>query len=275
MTPEQLSSARMNLSAERPPSRRALAWIALAAPLALAACSGPALAVAPLPAKPADAPLARKGVGTVRFVVVRGDRLEPEATPTVFAGELSATLAQSGEGTLGDRLFRLDKHSLLEGCRYVPKGRVCELVTLPDGTFLGGNVHWLVPDGAEATARAGGWVARGTFLPPSGRLDAEARAVNSLMPVLVGQAFHCRFADKGPRCLPVPATATAVGYTPLGVFTLRDGAARRDVIWLGLFGDAAAAPVAGASAQLGIRELHRCETGDDADEVTCKLVASP
>lgn len=246
----------------------------LAAPLTFAACASPTIALAPLPAKPAAAPYAHKGVGTVRFVVVRGDRLEPGENPMVFSGELSATLAQSGEGTLGDRVFRLNKHALLEGCRYVPKGRVCELVMLPDGTYLGGNVHWLVPTDAEASMRGGGWVAQGTFLPPSGRLDDEARAVNSLMPVLIGRAYHCRFAEGGPRCLPVPATAAAVGYTPLGVFSLRSGDIRRDVIWLGLFGTVGETPAPGVDPQLGIKELHRCETADGANEVVCKLVAS-
>jgi hypothetical protein len=241
--------------------------IALVAVLAASGCAPP-LNFVPVPVEPASTHANEKRVGTTRLQPVRGDELVQELPPGLVPTGLSSTLAQSGQGSLGDRLFRLDAFGFLEGCRWVPKGRVCDLVTLPDGTFFGGSVHWVVPSAAAATPRASGWVAQGTFFAASFASGSGANAdVGLRTPVLLGRAYHCRFADAGPQCIPVPVTSTALGFAILGSFSLHDGPAQREVLWIGLL------PVGNTGTSLEIRELHRCETTEDANEVICKLVS--
>jgi hypothetical protein len=230
--------------------------------LALAGCA-PKVRIASVPTAPARAGYLAKSTGKVAFLDLRDDR--PVALLS-FGHE--GTLAQSGEGTLGDRLFREGEHGFAEACRWVAKGRICQLVPLPGGGWLGG-AHWIVPVGAAATPKASGWVAQGVFFNPSSGLDRDAMAVNSLAPVLLGRAFHCRFPNEGPVCIEVPATAKTIGYTILGTFSLADGGVRREVIWLGSFGDV---QQPGVDRALGIRQIQRCETTEDSPTIDCKPV---
>lgn len=243
--------------------------VAVALALGAGGCAEP-IRIVSVPSSPARAALGEKGTGTNHFLVMQGG----EPRPIVgYAQEHVATLAQSGEGTLGDRVFRENEHSMLEGCRWVAKGRVCNLVVLPDGTYLGGGVTWLVPDGAPATPRSSGWLARGIFVRPAATTGLtgtrQQNAVNSLAPVLMGQIYHCRFADSGPTCLPLSVTTPTTGYTVFGTFSLKDGDKRREVIWIGIFGEMAAGVDGGASA-MGVSQVQRCETTEDESEVTCK-----
>src|SRR5262249_36496545 len=132
---------------------------------------------------------------------------------------------------------------------------------------------WVIPLGASATPRAGGWVAQGAFLQPTATLDlrAGAMAVNSLSPILIGRAFHCRFGDKGPRCVPLPKMTGAMAL--LAAFTLQDGDAQREVLWVGQFGQMQPLPGDDPNVSLGIREVTRCETTEDSETITCKPVA--
>jgi hypothetical protein len=142
---------------------------------------------------------------------------------------------------------------------------------LPDGSVLGGSLHWMIPAGAPATKNAGGWVLQGTFMVAGARLDRDTQAASSLAPVLIGSAFYCRFTDAGPKCIPVKVANQTIAITALAAFSLQDGDAQRDVLWLGVFG---AMPMPGQSAQdiaMGVREIHRCETSDEENEVKCKL----
>ncbi len=228
-------------------------------------CSEPVHA-AYLPISPAGTGLHEKSTGLVRVQLMRGEEPVAGGISPKFAGNM----AQSGDGTLGDRLFRLDPHGLLEGCQYVPSGRVCNFVTLPDGTILGGSLHWIL-SGHTATPRAGGWVAQGAFLQAPVGVDEQGKPLAQRSPVLVGRAFHCRFAEGGPRCLPVPATDKSLVFAALGAFSLRDGDVRRDVLWVGTL--AVDAPVNPNPMAYEIRVLHRCETTEDSDSVTCKVAA--
>jgi hypothetical protein len=249
--------------------RPGLVGFALA--LALAGCARPEVVAVTRTA--AVAPLHGKGIGTVRLQALtsRGE-LEPYVD-LVSPGGRRSNVAQSGNGPLGDRLFRLDEHELLEGCRWVASGRICNLVTLPDGTVLGGSLNWMIPEAATATPGAGGWVTRGVVLEEHLRAAASGAKELSLrdISVVVGQVYHCRFTDAGPRCLAAPVTDKARPFVPLASLSLRDGAATRDVLWIGLV-----APPPGSvvfAAATNIQEVHRCETRDDASEVTCKLTA--
>jgi hypothetical protein len=240
-------------------------WLAISFGLlsCAAGCSSP-LRVVPLAVRPAETGKGDKATGEVAFLALKGDE------QASLSGAHAGTLAQSGEGSLGDRLFREDEYGFVEACRYVAKGRVCDLITLDDGTHLGGGVHWIVPKGAAATPRAGGWVAQGMFLTPTNRVDRDGVAVRSLAPVLFGRAFHCRFTDTGAKCMPVPATSKTAGYTLLCTFSLEDGGVRREVLWVGIFGEVP--QVGTVDPALGIKELHRCETTEDTD-VRCQLVS--
>lgn len=219
--------------------------------------------VASVATRPAVAAHNQKSTGEVGFLSIRGD--EPVGLLWLTH---AGTLAQTGDGTLGDRLFREDEYGFVEACRWVAKGRICELVTLPDGQPLGGG-HWIVPAGAKATPKMSGWVAEGIFYAPSSGLSQDAMAVNSLAPILIGRAYHCRFADEGAKCIEVPATAKTSGYTILGSFSLIDGSTTREVLWVGIFGDVAAP---GVDRALGIREIQRCETTEDSPDINCKPV---
>ena len=243
------------------PLRRALLLLAALA-LPLTAC-GPKIGIATVPTKPAVAPYGAKSSGQVAFLNLRDD--QPVG---LLAFEHTGTLAQSGEGTLGDRIFREDEYGFAEACRWVAKGRICQLVPLPGGGWLGG-AHWIVPPGSKATPRASGWVAQGVFFNPSSGIDKDAMAVNRLAPVLMGRAFHCRFPNEGPVCIEVPSTKKTFGYTILGTFTLADGATTHEVLWLGLFGEVAQP---GVDRALGIREIQRCETTEDSPTIDCKPV---
>lgn len=253
-----------------------LASTATAAVLALAAagCAEP-IRVVSVPKEPARTEIDRKGTGTATFRFLQGETSTPAGIPG-FTFEHVATLAQSGEGTLGDRVFREDEHSMLEGCRWVAKGRVCQLVTLPDGKYLGGGVDWIIPEDAPATPRSGGWLARGLFMSATRAVTGIDTAASVVRPpsetVFVGSLYHCRFADAGPVCLPVKLETEATGYALLGAFSLRDGAARREVLWLGVFQPDLAAS---SDVALAVTEIHRCETTEDSTDITCKRARLP
>jgi len=230
--------------------------------LVLGGCAEP-LRVVGVPTSPAAAPRGAKETGEVGYLAIRGD--EVRGAGFVHAG----TLAQSGEGPLGDWLFRESPEGFVEACRYRARGRVCQLVPLSDGSYLGGGVSWIVPKAARSTPRASGWVAAGLEVKAAAGLSREAAIVNSLSTIFLGRAYHCRFGDDLPVCLDVPATREGIGYAVLGVLSLQEGPTRKEVAWLGLFGEM----TRGArSPELGIREIQRCETTEEASQVTCKLV---
>ncbi len=230
-------------------------------------CADP-LRIVSVPREPARTGVGDKASGTAAFMVLEGDRPRPELGVTI---EHVATLAQSGDGGLGDRVFRENEHSLLEGCRWVAKGRVCNLVHLPDGKFLGGGVDWVIPKGAAATARAGGWLARGVFMSPAFAVGGTFFYVDTnkvqATPVFVGDLYHCRFADAGPTCIPLKLETSTTGYVLLGAFSLKDGDRRDEVLWVGLFD---ATPGVEGGDALGVKEIQRCTTREDLGEVTCK-----
>lgn len=231
--------------------------------LASVGCAEP-LSVAAFPTEAAVAPRGKKDVGKVEYAAV-GE------TKFVHLGLGHAgTLAQSGEGSLGDRLFRESPEGFVEGCRYVAKGRVCQLAALSDGTFLGGGVAWIVPKGGRATPRASGWAMRGIAMNPTAGVTEEQRKINALSAIFFGRGFHCRFADEGPVCLDVPATKEGFGYAILGALSVRDGATTKEVVWLGIFGEMRSA--AFSADALGIREIQRCETSEESTAVVCKQV---
>ncbi|CAN5555980.1 hypothetical protein BH09MYX1_BH09MYX1_10750 [soil metagenome] len=240
--------------------------LALAATLAtlagLAGCAPPVHLIS-VSSRPAEAGFGSKETGDVRFMAVEGD--EPTALVSL---EHTGTLAQSGEGTLGDRLFREDEYGFVEACRWVAHGNVCQLVKTDDGEYLS-SVSWIIPAHSKATPKMSGWVAKGVFLAASSRLDAEGQRVNSLAPVLVGRAFHCRFPNEGPQCIEVPATKKTFGYTLLGTFSLVEGGVTHEVLWVGLFAEVTAP---GADRAFGIREIQRCETTEDSPQIDCKPV---
>jgi hypothetical protein len=190
-------------------------------------------------------------------VAVRAELVEITATGLAVVAA-DSTLAQSGEGPLGDRVFRTDPHGMLEGCRYVASGRICELVTLPDGSLLGGALRWMLQPDAPATPRAAGWVVR---LNPLLALNAGG--------FLAGDIFYCRFTDTGPACLAVPTAVLSI-FEPLGVFSLAVGEQRTDVLWIEIRPSMAVGSVA---TRPGV--ITRCETTEDAPEVLCEVAALP
>lgn len=239
-------------------------------------CGHPATMVA-MPETPAIASAHSKAVGTARFHSLSANG---ELGPAEQAGGSSiavdATAAQSGDGTLGDRVFRLDAHGFLEGCRYVAFGRICNLATLPDGkTVLGGTLNWFIPKGTGDSPGSGGFLANGLVqhaAPTTDHAAAEERVVSNA-PFNIGQWYHCRFTKLGPRCFPVSNDAGTSTMAGLAVATIRDGEARRDVIWLGLVEPAAVQTfLANPVLPMSFRELRRCEANDDSDGVTCRTV---
>lgn len=197
---------------------------------------------ASVPLTPAIAEPGRKGTGDVKIEATDG-------FVVVSAGAHKGTLAQSDAGALGDRLFRENAYGFVEGCRYLPRGRVCELVTTPEGTFLASGLSWVVPRRAPVTPGTGGWALQGRWpvTASQGRQAHLARKGSSdvgheeqphedlVGVVFFGRALHCRFSDAGPVCVGVPATKQEDAYGVLGAFSLQEGARRSDVIWLEVF----------------------------------------
>ena len=235
-------------------------------------CGSTEIRVAPVPVTrgAANADLLEKTTGTIAYATLRDGVLSADHP---WIGSHEGTLAQSGEGPLGDRLFREDEYGFVEGCHWAPKGHVCKLALLPDNSVLGGGVHWIIPADAKATPAASGWVAQGLFTRFQNVMDRDPKlGALWLSTVLIGRAYHCRFTNDEPRCLEVPVTRKEVGYVPLGTFSLQEGDVRREVLWIGIFGETAGV-VLGNDAALAIKEVHRCETTENANGVDCKPVA--
>lgn len=217
-----------------------------------------------VPSSGAVTAIGEKDTGRVGFRNITDEGV----APTFLPFEREGTLAQSGEGLLGDRVFRENAHSLVEGCRWQSKGRVCELIMLPDGKYLGGGISWVVGS-RKATPRASGWAAEGSFARTMFRANGESSLVAHVEPVIT-RIFHCRFSDAGPRCLQAALPKEAASFRLLAAMTVRDGEANHEVLWLG-----SQTPVAGTggafSAPDTIKDIYRCETTEESTEVSCKM----
>jgi hypothetical protein len=243
---------------------------------ALAGCSHPELVV--MARDPAAAAAHTKQIGTASAYALDDGALGPAENAGGFSGPTPSNAAQSGDGPLGDRVFRVDTHGFLEGCRYVAHGRICNLATLPDGkTAIGGALTWLIPGGAPATPGAGAWVAQGIRIGAA-KPDDPAPIAPAPGPSFVsGQWFHCRFEAEGPRCLPVPEIdGPAMGTIGIAAFSLSDAGKQKDVIWLASAELTLVPLIAGGPfTSLQFHELRRCETSDDLDRVICNTVKMP
>lgn len=228
-------------------------------------CAEPQILVT-VPTKGAAAARGKKAKGDTKFMMLGSEGMSPAILPF----ERDGTFAQSGEGTLGDRVFRENPFSMVEGCRWVEKGRICNLAKLPGGGYLGGGVSWIIPRNAAATPRAGGWVARG-ILHSANSSVFDANAASALSDVFSGEVFHCRFSDDGPVCFPAVTEQGQRSHVLLGVHSLRDGDKVSDVLWLATFGETTSEP--GGEAGRGVKDIYRCETSEEATEVTCKKAA--
>lgn len=218
---------------------------------------------------PSSAAATVKGEKETGHTIFR-NQTEEGIAPTLLPFEREGTLAQSGEGLLGDRIFRENAFSLVEGCRWQSKGRICELVTLPDGKYLGGGISWVIGD-RKATPRAGGWAAQAVFTMTIVGQNGDAHLVAHTEPI-IARLFHCRFTDAGPRCLQATLPADVAGFFLLAAMTIRDGDAKTEVVWLG-----SQTPVAGTgglfSAPETLKDIFRCETTEQSNEVSCKKAA--
>ena len=228
-------------------------------------CSKPPKLVS-VPSSAAVTTIGEKDSGHVVFRNLTDEGL----APTFLPFEREGTLAQSGEGLLGDRVFRENAHSLVEGCRWQSKGRICELVVLPDGKYLGGGVSWVIGS-RRATPRASGWAAQGSLTTTASGANGESHLVVHVEPV-IARIFHCRFSDTGPRCLQAVLPKEIAGFFLLAAMTVHDGEVRREVVWLG-----SQTPVAGTggafTAPETVKGVYRCETTEESTEINCKIAA--
>jgi len=235
---------------------------AAAAAVAGAGCAAPP-AVVSVPVSAAVTNRNEKAVGLAEFANLTDQGL----TPALIPFTRTSTLAQSGEGLLGDRLFRENEHGLIEGCRWVQNGRTCNLVTLPDGKYLGGGgAHWIVRDGAAATPRAGGWVVSGTV--PTVIPAGDSILVHLSMPAFSGKVLHCRFSDAGPTCISATLAPDTTSYIVLGVLSLRDGEASREVLWVGAVVPRAEGFYWGPP---DVKAIYRCETSEESTDIKCQI----
>jgi hypothetical protein len=125
------------------------------------ACAGPAYQVA-MPTTPAMPKLGRRAWGETEHYFLQDGGLSRNLAQL----KSRSTLAQLERQPDGETLFRIDEYGLLEGCRYYTPSRTCEHARLPDGSVLGGRLHWLVPAGAPATPGAGGFILQAVSPPP-------------------------------------------------------------------------------------------------------------